>query len=85
MPLATLTVLQAAVPGLVLASIAGVSVWWRTARPAGHRLPAEFVSGHERRPDSVTRAAPDESLVINTKPASAPAAPEVAPQRSVAE
>jgi hypothetical protein len=84
-PLATLTVLQAAVPGLVLASIAGVSVWWRTARPLGPRLAAEVLSGYERRPDSVTRAAPDESLVINTKPTSAQAAPEVAPQRSVAE
>jgi len=84
-PLATLTVLQAAVPGFVLASIAGVSVWWRTARPLGTRLPVDVVSGYDRRPDSVTRAAPDDSLVINTKPASAQSAPDVVPQRSVAE
>ena len=84
-PLATLTVLQAAVPGLLLAMIAGLAAWWRTARPAGTRLPAEFVSGYERRPDSVTRAAPDDSLVINTKPTPTQAVAEVTPQRSVAE
>jgi hypothetical protein len=84
-PLATLTVLQAAVPGLLLAAIAALANWWRMAKPVGTLLQTEVVSGDDRRPDSVTRAAPDESLVINTKTPAAQAAAEIAPRRSVAE
>ena len=84
-PLATLSVLQAAVPGLLLAFMAFVFNWWRTARPVGPVLPLEAVSRPGRRPDSVTRAAPDESLVINTKTPPAEAAAAVTPRRSVGE
>ncbi len=84
-PFATLTVLQAAVPGLLLAVTAALFNWWRLTTSVGSLQPSEAVSGYDRRPDSVTRAAPDESLVINTKTPSPQAATDIAPRRSVAE
>ena len=82
-PLATLTVLQAAAPGLTLAGVAGVVGWWRSTPLGGGLAAAGPASRPPQRPDSVTRAAPEESLVINMK--TPPARPAPGPPRSIAE
>lgn len=84
-PVATLLIVQAAAPGLVLATLAGGYGWWQTAGPVPASLAAEPASWQSRRPDSVTRAAPGESLVINLKTPPARPAQQAGPSRSIAE
>ncbi len=66
-PLTTLLLVQAAVPGLVLATGAVVASWWRTFKAGSFWHAGEPVSWFDHRPDSVTQAAEAESLVINVQ------------------
>lgn len=64
-PLTTLLLLQAAVPGLMLAAAALAASWWRTLKVGRFWHGGEPVSWFDHRADSVTQAAESESLVIN--------------------
>ena len=64
-PLTTLLLVQAAVPGLVLATGALVASWWRTFKAGRFWHGGESISWFDHRADSVTQAAEAESLVIN--------------------
>ncbi len=64
-PLTTVLVTQASLPGLLLAALAAVVTWWRTLVDGRFVRAGEPVSWFDHRPDSVTRAGGDASLVIN--------------------
>jgi hypothetical protein len=64
-PLTTLLLGQAAIPGFVLAVGALLASWWRTLKAGSFWHSGEPVSWVDHRGDSVTQAAEAESLVIN--------------------
>jgi len=64
-PLTTVLVTQASLPGLLLAALAAAVTRWRTLVDGRFVRAGEPVSWFDHRPDSVTRAGGDGSLVIN--------------------